>query len=93
MVAIQLLGLALALQGAALGADAETRAAEFLPADLHRQPFRRLLAKVHLAKSHPIEKLEAERKCLLVNHKSLTYRIRRAIHQSLAHIKAALTLV
>ena len=40
MVAIQLLGLALALQGAALGADAKTRAAEFLPADLHRHAFR-----------------------------------------------------
>ncbi|MNO91408.1 hypothetical protein D3C76_829500 [compost metagenome] len=93
MVTIQLLSLALSLQGAALRADAETRSIKLLTTDFHRGTFRRLLAKVNLTEGHTVDKLKAERKCLFVDHKSLTYRIWRAIHQRLPYIKATLALI
>ncbi|MNR47654.1 hypothetical protein D3C85_1667850 [compost metagenome] len=93
MVAKQILGFALALDRAALRADAEARAVQLGTSNLHRRCIGRLLAKVHLAKVHLVQKLEAERELRLGYHIGLMHRIGRAVHQCLAHVEAALALV
>ncbi|MCY1525801.1 hypothetical protein D9M68_607940 [compost metagenome] len=93
MVAIELLSLPLALQGAAFGADAEAGAIQLLTPDFHWSALLRLLTKVHFPEGHSVQEFKAEGECLLVNRKGLAHCIRRAIDQCLADIEAALALV
>ena len=52
-----------------------------------------MLAEVHFPEGHLVQKLEAERELRLVDHVGLAHRIRRAVHQSLAHVEPTLPLV